>query len=214
MSPHGLCSRRRALRSISDAGSPVVTLELSPIVTAPMAPPDEARPEAEANPTEAAPPGAAAEPAPPAPHDPLEPHPPQDIAAPSSESPPPVADQAPISPDSEPLARPPTFRLRRCKRIHLRPKTRRPFPNRRRPRPARAPLRLPAPFRRLRTVSPTPRPRRQKRPEAMSQLRRPHCDAGGRSLSRRSSATSISPWALKAARASCKSPSLSTKREP
>src|ERR1700722_9488800 len=64
----------------SDAGSPVVTLELSPIVTAPAPPPDEARPDAEASPTEAASPGAAAaEPTPPAAHDLLEPDPPQKI---------------------------------------------------------------------------------------------------------------------------------------
>jgi periplasmic protein TonB len=91
----------------SDAGSPVVTLELSPIVTAPAPPPDEARPDVEASPTQAAPPGAAAQPTPPAPPDPPEPNPPQDIAPPSSEPPPPVPDQAPISPDPPPVAPPP-----------------------------------------------------------------------------------------------------------
>jgi protein TonB len=89
----------------SDAGSPVVTLELSPVVTAPAPPPDEARPEAEASPTEAASPGAAAaEPTPPIPHDLPKPDPPQEIATPSSEPPPPVADQAPISPEPPPVA--------------------------------------------------------------------------------------------------------------
>ena len=90
----------------SDAGSPVVTLELSPIVTAPAPPPDEARLDAQASPTQAAPPGAAA--AESTPHDPPKSDPPQDVAPPSSESPPPIVDQAPISPDPPPVAPTPT----------------------------------------------------------------------------------------------------------
>jgi periplasmic protein TonB len=92
----------------SDAGSPVVTLELSPIVTAPKPPPDEARPDAE-SPTQAAPPGAAtAEPSQLAPPDPPKPDPPKETLPPSSGSPPPIADQAPISSDPPPLAPAPT----------------------------------------------------------------------------------------------------------
>jgi protein TonB len=93
----------------SDAGSPVVTLELSPIVTAPAPTPDEAQPDAEANPTQATSPGAAAaEPTQLAPHDPPKPDPPLDTAPPSSESPPPIADQAVASPDPPPVAPTPT----------------------------------------------------------------------------------------------------------
>jgi periplasmic protein TonB len=84
----------------SDAGSPVVTLELSPIVTAPAPPPDEAQPDAQANPTQAASPGApGAEPTQLAPHDP-----PKETPLTSAEPPPPVTDQAPVSPDPPPLA--------------------------------------------------------------------------------------------------------------
>jgi protein TonB len=80
----------------SDAGSSVVTLELSPIVTAPAPPPDEAQPDAQANATQAASAGApGAEPTQLAPHDPPKPDPPQDTAPPSSESPPPIAPLPP-----------------------------------------------------------------------------------------------------------------------
>jgi len=92
----------------SDAGSPVVTLELSPIVTAPP-PPDEARPDAEASPTEAASPGApAAEPTELAPLDPPKPDPPEETPSPALESPPPIAEQAPVSPDPQPPELAPT----------------------------------------------------------------------------------------------------------
>jgi protein TonB len=83
----------------SDAGSPVVTLELSPIVTAPAPPPDEARPDAQANPTPAASPGAAA----PEPTQPAPPDPPKDAAPPSPEAPPSVADPAAANPDPPPV---------------------------------------------------------------------------------------------------------------
>jgi periplasmic protein TonB len=88
----------------SEAGSPVVTLELSPIVTAPAPPLDEAQLDAETSPASAASPGApAVEPTQLAPHDQPKPDPPHDAAPPSPESPPPVADQAPI-PDPPPVA--------------------------------------------------------------------------------------------------------------
>ena len=88
----------------SDAGSPVVTLELSPIVTAPAPPPDEARPDAQASPMQAAPPGAAAPPVQLAPPDPPKPDPPEETPPPQPEPPPPIADQAVASPDPPPVA--------------------------------------------------------------------------------------------------------------
>jgi protein TonB len=87
----------------SDAGSPVVTLELSPIVTAPAPPPDEARLDAQASPTEAVAPGApAAKPTQLAPPDPPKPDPLEETPPPQPE-PPPVADHVLASPDPLPV---------------------------------------------------------------------------------------------------------------
>jgi periplasmic protein TonB len=87
----------------SDAGSPVVTVELSPIVTAPAPPPEDARSDALTN-TAPPPPGAQA--AEVRPLDLLEP-PKQDLpkaTPPPSPEPPPIADQAAVSPDPLPVA--------------------------------------------------------------------------------------------------------------
>ena len=105
----------------SDAGSPVVTLELSPIVTAPAPPPDEARPDAQASPMQAAPPGAAAPPVQLAPPDPPKPDPPEETPPPQPEPPPvapapapdvpPPPPQTNLSPseDTPPALEPPTI---------------------------------------------------------------------------------------------------------
>ena len=93
----------------SDAGSPVVTLELSPIVTAPAPPPEDARPDAHASPTQAAAPGApAAEPTQLAPRDPPKPAPLKETL-PTSAEPPPTTDEAinnPVPPPVTPAPAP------------------------------------------------------------------------------------------------------------
>jgi periplasmic protein TonB len=83
----------------SDAGSPVVTLELSPIVTAPAPTPDEARIDAQANSTAPASSGSpAAEPARPAPRDPKPDPPLPEALQPAAEQPAANRDPPPITP--------------------------------------------------------------------------------------------------------------------
>jgi periplasmic protein TonB len=88
----------------SDAGSPVVTLELSPSVTAPAPPPEDAQPDALTNPAPP-PPGAQAEPQPLDPLAPPKPDPPQEAPPPPSADPsPPTAEQTPVTADPLPLS--------------------------------------------------------------------------------------------------------------
>jgi periplasmic protein TonB len=88
----------------SDAGSPVVTLELSPSVTAPAPPPEDAQPDALTNPAPP-PPGAQAEPQPLDPLAPPKPDPPQEAPPPLSADPsPPTTEQTPVTADPLPLS--------------------------------------------------------------------------------------------------------------
>jgi periplasmic protein TonB len=93
----------------SDAGSPIVTLDLSPIPTAPAPPPDDAQPQADAPPdAQAAPETPAVQAAPPAAPDPV-PTPPVTQSAGKPEPTWPVAQAAPTldpSPDPKPPAPP------------------------------------------------------------------------------------------------------------